>query len=211
MASDPASEPTPAKKALSLPAIPRPLAMALGVLAVLALLIGGLRIIYKPYQLSSTAMQPAIQPGDLILVNKFAYGKNGPKRGDIVVAPWRGMPFAHRVIGLTDDRVQMKEGKFLLNKKPLTVSCREAQDGDAKIMRCTETLPEGVSYDTLDRIPQAQLDNTPAFRTSGCYFLAGDDRDNSVDTRSTAFGCILKEDIVGRVDVVVPLSLRKFN
>jgi signal peptidase I len=206
MASEPASEPEPKRRALFSP-------IAAGALALILLVVGlaGLRIIYKPYQLDSAAMQPAIQPGDLILVNKFAYGKTGPKRGDIVVAPWRGAPLAHRVIGLPDDRVQMKKGKYLLNKEPLKSVCREAHDGGAKITRCTETLPEGVSYDTLDRIPEAQLDNTPAFRTSGCYFLAGDDRDNSVDTRSTAFGCILAEDIVGRVDIVIPLSLRKFN
>ena len=68
--------------------------------------------------------------------------------------------------------------------------------------RYRETLPNGVSYDVLDRDPQGNLDNTQVFVVpEGHYFMMGDNRDNSADSRVDV-GYVPFENFVGKAQII---------
>ncbi len=154
-----------------------------------------------------------------------------PEQGDIVVFrhPVTGRDFIKRLIGMPGDRVQMRDGNLYLNdvivpSQPAGVftetyekqgrfghepSCNAAVGFGAACEkdRRIETLPNGVTYTTLD-IGKRQLDDTGVFTVpEGEYFFMGDNRDNSTDSRvlqvNRGVGTVPLEDIVGRADRVV--------
>jgi signal peptidase I len=136
-----------------------------------------------------------------------------PKRGDVVVFK---MPnenskdymedFIKRVIGLPGDTVQMLNGQLYLNGKPVPKEAAAPyMETDPfgithAIPRYKETLPNGVSYYVLDRIPDSSEDNTEVFHVPpGHYFMMGDNRDNSDDSRLDV-GYVPAEDLVGKAE-----------
>ncbi|HEX4860494.1 MAG TPA: signal peptidase I [Rhizomicrobium sp.] len=136
-----------------------------------------------------------------------------PKRGDVVVFK---MPnenskeynedFIKRVIGLPGDSVQMLGGQLYLNGKPVPKE-RAAPFVETdpfglthEIPRYKETLPNGVSYYVLDSIPDSSEDNTVVFHVPpGHYFMMGDNRDNSDDSRLEV-GYVPAENLVGKAE-----------
>ena len=143
-----------------------------------------------------------------------AFG-TGPQRGDVVVfkmpnaeSPDYMKDFIKRVIGLPGDRVQMINGQVLLNGKP--VPKLHADDyvetdiygGVNNVPRYREVLPGGKSYFVLDRIPEGPSDNTPVYVVPPRhYFMMGDNRDNSADSRADV-GYVPAENIEGRAVLI---------
>jgi signal peptidase I len=134
-----------------------------------------------------------------------------PDRGDVIVFK---MPnpasdqyhwdYIKRCIGLPGDRIQMINGVLYINDKPVPkvrVEDHVATDGygiTTRTPQFRETLPNGKSYLVLDAEPDSQEDNTRAFVVPpGHYFMMGDNRDNSDDSR-LAVGYVPAEDLVGR-------------
>src|SRR5579871_6607101 len=189
-------------------------------------------LLYQPFNIPSGSMKPTLLVGDYISVSKFAYGysrfslpysrflpegrilASNPAPGDVVVfrVPKQNADFVKRVVGLPGDRVQMKEGALTINDRPVA---REqvpanAADSDAcgsaqanTIKRWRETLPNGVSYGTIDCVENSFLDNTKVFVVpAGQFFALGDNRDNSTDSRMAEFGFVPFEDLIGRVSVI---------
>ncbi|MBC7985696.1 MAG: signal peptidase I [Sphingomonadaceae bacterium] len=157
-----------------------------------------------------------------------------PQRGDIVVfqSPAGDDDYVKRLIGLPGDRVQMIDGVVVLNGAPVPRvriadfvepavdgTCETApwanvrlERGPAGEMRCRtaryrEILPGGASYEVLD-IGDSVGDNTIEFAVpTGHYFMLGDDRDRSADSRFVAsagggVGMIPAENLIGRALVV---------
>ena len=128
-----------------------------------------------------------------------------PKRGDIAVfkyPPDPNVDYIKRVIGLPGDKIQMVGGVLYLNGQPVkreraNENYIDDESGLGPVPIFTETLPNGVSYQTLDLNPQSLGDDTRVFEVpEGHYFLMGDNRDKSQDSRS--WGLASEENIVGK-------------
>jgi signal peptidase I len=134
-----------------------------------------------------------------------------PKRGDVVVfkMPNASSPeyledFIKRVVGLPGDHIQMTNGVLYINRKAVPkVRVEDYVETDPfgvvnHVPRYRETLPNGVSYYVLDRIPDGSEDNTQEFTVPpGHYFMMGDNRDNSDDSRLDV-GYVPAENLVGK-------------
>ncbi|HEY2070896.1 MAG TPA: signal peptidase I [Rhizomicrobium sp.] len=137
---------------------------------------------------------------------------SAPQRGDVVVfkMPNESSPdymkdYIKRVIGLPGDRIQVLDSRLYLNGKivPRTQveDYIETVDGVVNhVAQFRETLPGGRSYLTLDRDRYGPLDNTGVYVVpAGHYFMMGDNRDNSDDSRENV-GYVPAEDLVGKAE-----------
>ena len=186
-------------------------------------------VLFQPFSIPSGSMMPTLLVGDYLFVSKYAYGYSRysfpfspnlftgriwgsePERGDIVVFRFprdTKIDYIKRVVGLPGDRIQMKEGVLYINDVPVkrekvgTFSADGNYDNinDAAVYR--ETLPNGVSYDTLDLRPGSSTDNTREFKVpAGHFFMMGDNRDSSSDSRLDV-GFVPFENLVGRAEMI---------
>ncbi|ANT60402.1 MULTISPECIES: signal peptidase I [Roseobacteraceae] len=155
-----------------------------------------------------------------------------PERGDVVVFrhPVNGTDFIKRVIGLPGDQIQVKQGLLYINGTPVEVEANgtftetaEPQGPQGLRPRCengpvgtggvceksrwTETLPNGVKHDILN-IGMQGSDNTPIYTVpEGHFFMMGDNRDNSADSRvpnaAGGVGFVPFENIIGKATRVM--------
>ncbi|MGR9182457.1 signal peptidase I [Rhizobium leguminosarum] len=186
-------------------------------------------VLFQPFTIPSGSMMPTLLVGDYIFVNKFAYGYSkyslpfspdlfsgrvfgaDPKRGDIVVFRFPPNPeidYIKRCIGLPGDHIQVTDGVLYVNGKPVpkvadgsfTSDYKLDPGADVPVFR--ETLDNGKTYDTLDQSPVSRGDNTREFIVpEGHYFMMGDNRDNSLDSRFDV-GFVPAENLVGRASVI---------
>src|SRR6266478_6359645 len=167
--------------------------------------------LFQPFNIPSGSMKATLLVGDYLFVSKYSYGYSHyslpfspplfsgriwgspPDRGDVVVFRLPkddSTDYIKRVIGLPGDRIQMIEGLLHINGQP--------------VKRERETLPNGVSYTTLDLVDNGFYDNTPVYQVpDGHYFMMGDNRDNSTDSRVLSqVGYVPFENIVGRAQII---------
>ena len=189
-------------------------------------------LLFQPFHIPSESMQPTLLVGDSLFVSKYSYGYSryslpfapplfsgrilavSPRRGDIVVFRLpsdTSVDLIKRVIGLPGDRVQMIGGRLHLNGEPVMreriedfIDTEDVPGRSVRIRRWRETLPGGVSYATLDLMDNGPLDDTPVYRVpSGHYFMMGDNRDDSTDSRVLdEVGYVPFENIVGRAEII---------
>lgn len=187
--------------------------------------------LFQPFNIPSGSMKATLLVGDYLFVSKYSYGYSHfsfplspplfsgrifgsePTRGDVVVFRPPNNPstdFIKRLIGLPGDRIQMKEGLLYINGAPVKrerlsdlvgsdYACRTAPTQPVK--RWKETLPNGVSYESLDCVDNSQYDNTNVYQVPpGTFFMMGDNRDDSDDSRD--WGYVPFENLVGRAQVI---------
>ena len=139
-----------------------------------------------------------------------------PKRGDIIVFHPPGLKpledqFIKRLIGLPGDRIQMKDGVLYINDKPMKKEyvddwVDKEKTGEAGVLRrYKETLPEGKSYFILNEKIPSDVENTDVYTVpEGHYFMMGDNRDNSRDSRyAFPVGFVPEENLIGRADLIL--------
>lgn len=193
----------------------------------LALIIRALLL--EPFNIPSSSMKPTLLIGDFLFVNKPAYGyskysfpfgiapiegrvwSKEPQRGDVIVFARPTDPsidFIKRLIGLPGDTVQVKKGRLYINGKLIPrelVGTRDVIDETGRTVAMKEyieTLPGGVMHSIYEESDYEFLDNTEIFTVpEGHYFMMGDNRDNSQDSRVTSVvGYVPFENFVGRAD-----------
>ncbi len=186
-------------------------------------------LLFQPFTIPSGSMVPPLLVGDYLFVNKFSYGyskyslpfspdlfsgrifASEPKRGDIVVfrfPPNPDIDYIKRLVGLPGDRVQVRNSILYINdvavkREPDGLFRADDQyDTGADVPMFRETFDTGVSFDTLDQFPEARGDNTAEFVVpEGHYFMMGDNRDNSADSRYDV-GFVPAENLIGRASLI---------
>ncbi len=169
--------------------------------------------LYEPFRIPSGSMLSTLDIGDFILVDKFHYGLRcpvgdcklvsigEPKRGDVVVFKWPKDPkmdFIKRVIGVPGDRIEYIDKVLTINgeKQPQEPAGIYAEDGVSEKRR--ETL-NGVSHDILVK-PDAPARDFDFTVPAGEYFMMGDNRDGSNDSRY--WGTVPEANLKGRAVLI---------
>jgi signal peptidase I len=139
-----------------------------------------------------------------------------PKRGDVAVFKYPrdlNVDYIKRVIGLPGDKIQMQNGVLFINGEAVKKERVEDyvdpksesnQEDTAVIKQYQETLPNGVTYRVLDLRENGEADTTEVYTVpSDHYFMMGDNRDNSADSRfMNGVGFVSIENFVGKADVI---------
>jgi signal peptidase I len=203
------------------PALRKAAEWARGFLPLLLLIFGGRAFAYEPMRVPSGSMTPTLLTGDFILVDKHVYGLRNPHdnerwagvgapaRGDVVVFRYPRDPsqrFVKRVVGLSGDVVEIRDGDLSLNGRPMALRSgdlvldtgspgrpvprrRAVEDllgHEHPILRCIDGCANGMTGRWV--VPE------------GHYFVMGDNRDNSADSRY--WGFVSDAELVGRAVVV---------
>jgi signal peptidase I len=191
--------------------------------------------LFQPFTIPSASMEPNLYQGDYIIVSKFSYGYSRhstpislppafsgrlfgrePTRGDIIVFKLprdNKTDYIKRLIGLPGDRIQVRAGLVYINdkpviRKPMSAGVEDTGGGVLRpVQRFQETLPNGVSFLTNSYGPDGEVDNTPVYVVpEGHYFMMGDNRDNSLDSRfpeEIGVGFVPAENLEGRAQIVL--------
>ena len=195
---------------------------------IIAILIRSL--LFQPFYIPSSSMEPTLLVGDRIFVSKYAYGyskhsfpfspnitderyfSKSPEQGDLVVFKTPAdnrTDYIKRLIGMPGDTIQFKDGTILINNKKVLRKKIESK----KIIRCgnflletntfIETLPNGIEH-TVAYKKKGSLQNTKIFKVpANHYFLLGDNRDCSKDSRYLdSVGYVNNINLVGEAELI---------
>ena len=198
------------------------IALALGLVLVVR------TVVAEPYTVPSPSMVPTLLVGDELIGSKFAYGygkysspiglmpdftgrlfDRAPERGDVVVFRLPRDPsqtYVKRLIGLPGDRVQMREGRLYINDKLVPRRQVGAYEGNTLYVESLPASGGGMRDHEILEVSDTQAhDETPVFVVPDRhYFMMGDNRDDSLDSRIAAadggVGFVPEENLVARAD-----------
>ncbi|MCY4420368.1 MAG: signal peptidase I [Gammaproteobacteria bacterium] len=173
----------------------------------------------EPFRIPSGSMMPTLLHGDFILVNKFSYGvrlpvlhakvldTGAPQRGDVAVFRFPRNPaqdYIKRIIGLPGDLIEYRDKTVFVNNRPMLQERTGVYEGLGanSVMNGIPMYREDLqvlSHDVLIRSPKY---NAPMaeYVPDGHYFVMGDNRDHSSDSRS--WGFVPEKNLVGRAFLV---------
>lgn len=175
--------------------------------------------IFEPFRIPSASMMPTLLIGDFILVNKYDYGirlpvlntkiidNHTPKRGDVVVFRYPedpSIPFIKRVIGVPGDVLRYENKILYINDLPMeqTDIGRFVGQGSGKVMNGVELKQEqlaDVDHEIL--LDPYRFSGTMEVAVpEGRYFVMGDNRDNSKDSRY--WGFVPDENLIGHAFLI---------
>ncbi|MFC0217671.1 signal peptidase I [Pseudochelatococcus lubricantis] len=187
--------------------------------------------LFQPFSIPSGSLIPTLLIGDYLFVSKYAYGYSRysfpwgivpfegriwsaePQRGDIAVfaSPKNdGTDYVKRVIGLPGDTIQMVDNVLVINGKPVererigTYPDADQWGRPLNVPLYRETLPGGRSHLIIEREGAASYwANTFVYKVpDGHYFMMGDNRDNSSDSRDLAsMGYVPFDHFIGRAEI----------
>ena len=186
---------------------------------------------FEPFNIPSGSMLPTLQIGDYLFVSKTSYGysehsfpfglgnfegrvmESAPERGDVIVFKLpsdTSIDYIKRLIGLPGDEIQVKKGRLYINgemvdREPVGMTrIPSPNGGHDSMMEYIETLPGGVMHKIYEESDSEPLDNTDVFTVpEGHYFMMGDNRDNSQDSRvEELVGYVPADNLVGRAEVL---------
>jgi len=168
---------------------------------------------FEPFRIPSGSMVPTLLVGDFIFVNKFTYGLRlpvlnqkvwevgQPGRGDVVVFRLPADPsinYIKRLVGLPGDTVTYRNRRLFINGEIVASDPKGKYDGEGQpgALLYNETLGD-IEHNILLMPGQRSLEGTFVV-PAGHYFMMGDNRDNSKDSRYRGVGIIPDRNIVGK-------------
>ena len=190
-------------------------------------------VFFQPFTIPSASMEPTLLEGDYIIVSKYAYGwsrnsipgeppifkgrlfQQDAHRGDIVVfkLPRDGhTDYIKRLVGLPGDKMQVKGGLLYINgqpvpRTPMTPEMTESAFGSPRELQRFDNVLNNKHFTTYIGDPAGDAENTDVYTVpAGNYFMMGDNRDNSVDSRfptEIGVGFVPAENLVGRAEVIL--------
>ncbi len=187
-------------------------------------------LLFEPFNIPSSSMVPNLLIGDFLFVSKYTYGYsslstvwgvlpiNGrlwgrqPERGDVVVFKLpsdTSTDYIKRLVGLPGDTVQMRRGLLYVNNTPVSRTKLEEPilaryvAPASNITDYEEIFPDGHRHIIREEGDDYQLDNTETFVVPPRrYFLMGDNRDNSRDSRTSLVAFVPEDNLVGRATML---------
>jgi signal peptidase I len=156
---------------------------ALVVAIILALVIR--TFVIQAFKIPSGSMLETLQIGDHVLVNKFIYTFSDPKRGDIIVFKYpedQTRDFIKRIVGLPGETLEIKNRVVYINKEPLKEDYVKSSSSE---------------FSTSNNL-------SPRLIPPDSYFVMGDNRDNSMDSRVWGF---LKHDLIRGKSLIIYFSI----
>ena len=138
--------------------------------------------LFRVAHVTGKSMEPTLNHGDMVVLNRFSYLFSSPRVGDIVAFPYPEDPsefYIKRVIAVPGDTVDLQEGAFVINDSP---------------------LDDYFSSETIISMGDVIF---PITIEDGRYFVLGDNRNGSMDSRFSTVGTVPAQDMVGRVSVRV--------
>lgn len=173
--------------------------------------------IVQPYRVPSGSLEPTVAPGDFIAVNQFVYGLRlpvlntkvyaigEPKLGDIALFHWpvdTSTILVKRFIGMPGDHIEYKNKQLIINgkiapQKELGLALDYEVTPPATVHQRMETLPNGVEHAIFINPKRNNDENFDLIVPDGSYFVMGDNRDNSNDSRY--WGFVPEENLIGKV------------
>ena len=180
---------------------------------------------FEPFKIPSGSMYPTLYVGDYLFVSKYTYGYSKhslpwsiplcegriwsslPKRGDVVVFKYprdNKTDYIKRIIGLPGDKIMLKNGRLYINgqmleRKRIDDFVLRSEYGSAdRYRQYIETLPEGVTHKIIEISDSEMNDNFQEVEVpQGTYFVMGDNRDRSDDSRVNV-GFVPFENLIGK-------------
>jgi signal peptidase I len=189
----------------------RPLVYVLFLLVGLLYSVGGvfyLPHLFEAFYLPTESMAPTFLVGDHVLADKLAYSKAMPKRGDVVIfrVPRKpGLTWIKRVIGLPGDTVEVKNNDVFVNGKRLDRDRTPASSvgGMAGISEGQVFVETNAGSRYMILIGKGKvLDSPKTTVPEGTFFVLGDNRDNSMDSRDPELGFVPLGNILGNVPYI---------
>jgi signal peptidase I len=194
-------------------AIPRPWYRSTWVAAIIMIAINiSLQLsetdLYSPgwrnFHIASASNMPTLSTTDYVLADTH-HPAALPAYGDVVVFRHPRDPkvdYIKRVVGLPGDRVQLREGILYLNGKPIPREPQDSAPRSSALKQYRETLPNGRAYMILET-SQSASENTVEFNVPpGSFFVLGDNRGNSLDSRFKDLGDIPVENVIGIIRTI---------
>ncbi len=186
---------------------------------------------FEPFNIPSGSMLPTLQIGDYLFVSKTSYGysehsfpfgladfkgrvmESKPQRGDVIVFKLPSDPsidYIKRLVGMPGERIQVKQGRLYINgemveREPVgMVRVKSPSGANENITEYIETLPGGIMHQIYEESDSESLDNTKEYVVpEGHYFMMGDNRDNSQDSRvQELVGYVPEDNLVGRAQIL---------
>lgn len=168
----------------------------------------------RAYSMPSGSMAPTLWPGDYFLTASQAYRSSEPERGDVIVFErpnGGGDTYVKRLVGLPGDRIQISGGVLEINGVPVDRQPLPQEAGlqvsvgtfEMPMTPYLETLPDGHTHRIQEVNDTGRGDDTRVYEVPpNHYFMLGDNRDNSTDSRFSQIGFIPRENLRGQVHYI---------